>query len=306
MRRLLTVVSACVLALTMMLPATAARPFPEVIRLPNGFQPEGIAIGPGPTFYVGSIPTGAIYKGSLVTGKGALLVQPVEGRQAIGLGLDLPGRRLFVAGGPTGDGYVYDTRTGETIATYDFTSGDSFVNDVVVTHGAAYFTDSSQPVIYRVDLRWDGAPTGEFTTIPLGGDFDFVPGAFNLNGIEATWFGTTLIAVSSTLGALYAIDPDTGEATLIDLGGATMTNGDGLLLIGRTLYVVQNRLNQISVIRLSHDFTSGEVIDVITNPNFDVPTTIDHVGPLLYAVNARFGTTPTPDTDYTVVRASLR
>ena len=303
MRRLLIVVSACLLALTMMLPAMAAKSFPEVIPLPDGFQPEGIAIGFLPTFYVGSIPNGAIYKGSLVTGEGSLLVQPTEGRQAIGLGLDLLGKRLFVAGGPTGDGYVYDTRTGETIASFDFTSGDSFVNDVVVTHNAAYFTDSRQPVIYRVELQRGGAPTGAFTTIPLGGDFEFVPGAFNLNGIEATWFGTTLIAVSSTLGALYAIDPDTGEATRIDLGGATMTNGDGLLLIGRTLYVVQNRLNQISVIKLSWDLTQGEVVDVITNPNFDVPTTIDNFGPLLYAVNARFGTPPTPDTEYTVVQA---
>jgi hypothetical protein len=231
-----------------------------------------------------------------------LLVQPTEGRQAIGLGLDLFGKRLFVAGGPTGDGYVYDTRTGATIATYDFTSGDSFVNDVVVTHNAAYFTDSRQPVIYRVELHWTGAPTGRFTTIPLGGDFEFVPGAFNLNGIDAPWWGGTLIAVSSTLGALYAIDPDTGEATRIDLGGAAMTNGDGLLLDGRTLYVVQNRLNQISVIELSRDLTQGEVVDVITSPHFDVPTTIDDFGPLLYAVNARFGTPPAPDTDYTVVQ----
>jgi hypothetical protein len=81
-----------------------------------------------------------------------------------------------------------------------------------------------------------------------------------------------------------------------------MTNGDGLLLDGRTLYVVQNRLNQISVIELSRDLTQGEVVDVITSPHFDVPTTIDDFGPLLYAVNARFGTPPAPDTDYTVVQ----
>src|SRR5688500_14165453 len=102
MRRVLIVVSACLLALTMLLPAMAAKPFPEVIPLPDGFQPEGIAIGPGTTFYVGSIPTGAIFSGDLRTGEGDLLVQPTEGRAAIGLSLDQGSERLFVAGGPTG------------------------------------------------------------------------------------------------------------------------------------------------------------------------------------------------------------
>jgi hypothetical protein len=32
---------------------------PTKIPLPDGFQPEGIDIGPGGFFYVGSIPTGA-------------------------------------------------------------------------------------------------------------------------------------------------------------------------------------------------------------------------------------------------------
>ena len=35
--------------------------FPKVIDLPNGFQPEGISIGRGTSFYVGSLVNGAIY-----------------------------------------------------------------------------------------------------------------------------------------------------------------------------------------------------------------------------------------------------
>ena len=54
--------------------ALAKGSFPETIALPNGWQPEGIAIGNGTTFYVGSIPTGAVYRGDLRTGKGAELV----------------------------------------------------------------------------------------------------------------------------------------------------------------------------------------------------------------------------------------
>ena len=71
MRRLmLSVLSCVVLTLTLALPAQAQGSFPEVIPLPNGFQPEGIAINSSGTFYVGSIPTGAIYRGDLATGAG--------------------------------------------------------------------------------------------------------------------------------------------------------------------------------------------------------------------------------------------
>ena len=40
-----------------------AQTFPNRIELPDGFQPEGIAIA-GEQFYVGSIPTGAVYRGA--------------------------------------------------------------------------------------------------------------------------------------------------------------------------------------------------------------------------------------------------
>ena len=81
-----------------------------------------------------------------------------------------------------------------------------------------------------------------------------------------------------------------------------MPAGDGILLRGKTLYVVQNQLNQVAVIKLSSGYTSGEIVDLLTSPNFRVPTTIAAFGNTLYVVNARFGTPPTPDTDYDVVR----
>ena len=39
----------CVAIALVLTTAAAARPFPEVIDLPTGFQPEGIAIGGGTT-----------------------------------------------------------------------------------------------------------------------------------------------------------------------------------------------------------------------------------------------------------------
>lgn len=291
------------LSLAMVGSASAAQ-FPESIPLPNGFQPEGIASGAGTTFYVGSIPTGAIYRGDIETGEGEILVPAQEGRSAIGLKYDRNSGLLFVAGGATGFAYVYDAETGENVAEIQLTDLPSFINDVVITPDAAYFTNSFQPVIYRVPLL----PKGQFPDTPvveeiaLGGDYQFTPGAFNANGIAATPGGAQLIIVNSTEGALYNVDPSTGVATRIDLGTGAVPNGDGILLRGRSLYVVQNRLNQVAVIRMESDFLSGTITSVITSPLFRVPTTIAGFGKTLYIVNARFGTPPTPDTDYDVVR----
>jgi sugar lactone lactonase YvrE len=281
--------------------ALAKGTFPETIQLPNGFQPEGIAVGKGNTFYVGSIPTGAVFSGSLRNGTGHILVPGAAGHAATGLEYDRG--RLWVSGAATGKAFVYSAETGATLNELQLATGTdaTFINDVVVTPSAAYFTDSNRPVIYKVAKSSSGAP-GAVTAIPLTGDYQHVAGAFNLNGIDATPDGTTLLAVQSATGQLFTIDPTTGATKLIDLGGATLPNGDGILLHGRTLYVVQNRLNKIAVVKLNRDLTQGAVTREITDSDFDVPTTIDRFGKWLYAVNARFGTASGPDATYKVVQ----
>jgi sugar lactone lactonase YvrE len=279
--------------------ALAKSSFPETIPLPNGWQPEGIAIGRGTTFYVGSIPTGAVWVGDLRTGMGKILVQGAAGRAATGL--EYHRGLLFVSGASTGKAFVYDAGTGALVQDLQLATGAgaTFINDVVVTRDAAYFTDSLRAVIYKVPVS--RTTVGPPETIPLTGDFQLMDG-FNLNGIDATPNGRTLIAVRTSNGELFTIDPATGVTHEIDLGGATVPNGDGILLRGRTLYVVQNRDNKIAVIRLSRDLSSGTVTRTITDSDFDVPTTIDRFGKWLYAVNARFGTPPGPSTTYSVVQ----
>ena len=281
------------------LPA-AEPPFPEVIPLDDGFQPEGIEVGKGTTFFVGSRVTGAIARGDLRTGEQSILVEGDEGRLATGIELDQH-NRLFVAGAGTGDAYVYDAETGALLETYDFASEDTFINDVVVTPKAAYFTDSRKPVLYKVPIG-PGGELGDFETIELR-DFVLV-GAFNLNGIDATPSGNTLIAVQSSTGKLFRIDPETGVAAEISLGGESVPAGDGILLSGKTLYVVQNTLNQVAVIELAPDFSSGEVVTRLSDPDFAVPTTIDDLGRRLYAVNARFGVPDPGSAAYQVVQLS--
>jgi len=297
--------SVVMLALSIVL-ISAARfaPFPNVIPLPNGFQPEGIAAREGTTFFAGSIPTGAVYRGDVKTGAGAVLVPAQAGRNAIGMKYDSRTGLLFVAGGPSSKAFIYNGETGANVADVQLSAAASFINDVVITQGAVYFTNSFQPVIHKISLGEDGALPNpvQSETIPLSGDYVFSPGAFNANGIEATQNGKALIIVNSVDGALYKVDPISGEATRIDLGGGSVNNGDGILLQGKILYVVQNSLNQIAVVNLNPGFTSGNIVDLITNPLFRVPTTLAKFGEALYAVNARFGITPTPDTEYEIVR----
>jgi sugar lactone lactonase YvrE len=284
-------------ALAIATPAAFAKgSFPTVIALPNGFQPEGVATGNGTTFYAGSIPTGAIFRGDIRTGLGAVFIQGTAGRAATGLKADHG--RLYVSGAATGKAFVYDTRTGALLKEYQLAAagGTTFINDVVVTRSGAYFTNSGSAVLYRVppDL-------GPAQTISLTGDFQLAAG-FNLNGIDATPDGRTLLSVQTNVGKLFTIAPATGVTHAIDLHGATLVNGDGILLQGKTLYVVQNQDNKIAVVKLSTHLDKGTVARTITSPNFDVPTTIARHGARLYAVNARFGTPATPTTAYSVVQ----
>jgi hypothetical protein len=276
--------------------------FPETIALPNGWLPEGIATSPGGTFYSGSRANGAVYAGSLRTGEGDILVPGVAGRVAVGVDYDRG--RLFVAGGGTGDGFVYDAKTGAEIAMYDFALAGpgTFVNDVIVTRTAAWFTESRSAVLYKVPLGPDGTPGTTFEVVPLTALGSATPPA-NSNGIDATPNGKTLIIVQSDPGLLFTVDPQTGATNEIELTGGNALNGDGILLDGKTLYVVKNFQNRIAVIELGKGLESGIVITHITkNPGFDIPTTIDEFGKWLYAINARFTTPPTPDTTYTVVQ----
>jgi len=274
---------------------------PDLISLPNAFQPEGIAAR-GNFIYVGSIPTGAVFRADITTGAGGILVPSQAGRAAIGLKVDGRGR-IFVAGGSTGKAFVYDAATGQDLATYTLTlANPTFINDVVLTDDAAWFTDSRNAALYRVPLPADGSIAGQeaVSTLALSGEFQFVDGVNNMNGIAST--GQLLIAVQSNTGFLFTVDPATGVTRKINLGAETVGNGDGILLEGQTLFVLQNRLNQVAVIDLSPEFAAGTVRTRLTNPAFDVPTTLTAAGSSLYAVNARFGVTVTPDTTYTVVR----
>jgi hypothetical protein len=154
-------------------------------------------------------------------------------------------------------------------------------------------------------LKRHGKLPASARTLPLTGDltYDADPMTFELNGIAAAGHGR-LITVQTRTGMLFLVNAHTGRTHAIDLNGGSVPNGDGLLLIGRTLYVVQNQDNKIAVIHLKRGLRRGAIKRYLTDDDFDVPTTIAERGGFLWAVNARFTTPVTPATTYDVVRVS--
>jgi hypothetical protein len=282
--------------------AHSAGKFPTRIDLPDGFAPEGITTGRGTTVYVGSLADGAIWQADARTGEGSILVPGVEGRVAVGVEYDKARRVLWVAGGPTGTIRAYDTRTGDLLATYTFDAG--FLNDLVVTRDAVYATDSMMQQLAVVPLSGKELPDPEAaTTLLLTGDLEYIEG-FNANGIVAK--RGFLLVVQSNTGLLFRVEPSTGETVQVDLGGYPLTNGDGLELRGSRLFVVRNMDNLIAEIRLGRHLTTGTLVRELTSPDFDVPTTATFAAGRLWAVNARFGTPPTPTTAYWITQVPRR
>jgi sugar lactone lactonase YvrE len=279
-------------------PAAAARPA-QVIVLPGASSAEGIAAGRGATFYAGDLFAGDIFRGSLQRGTAELFIDAPDGRMAVGMAVDVAHDLLFVAGGFTGQAYIYDTRSGATVASYQFgTPASSLVNDVALTNDGAWFTDSFQARLYFVPVSRAGVPGPTFRTLALSGPAAAISpiiGAVNLNGIQATPSGKTLIVAHSANAQLYTVDPTSGASATI--AGVSVPNVDGILLEAGRLWAVQNFSNQVSRIRLRPDLTSGVVEEVITSPLFQVPTTAARFGSRLAAVNAKFDTGIPPTAD---------
>ncbi|GGX25535.1 hypothetical protein GCM10010297_53440 [Streptomyces malachitofuscus] len=276
--------------------------WPTEFPLPDGWLPEGIAIGRAPYAYMGSRADGAILRTDLRTGKGEVLHEGAPGRVAIGLKAGHDGL-LYVAGGGEGTARVVDARTGALRATHRL--GDAaapFINDVVLFRDRAWFTDSRAAVLYGVP-RGHG---GRVRALPLGGDWEQLPDVINANGIVSTPDGHEVIVVKSTPGELHRVSLRTGRTTRIALSGAeNVVNGDGLVRVGRALYVVQNRSNMVTVFELDARATTATLRRTITDPRFDVPATAARFRDRLYLVNARFTSPQTPETTFTAVAVPL-
>ena len=161
----------------------------------------------------------------------------------------------------------------------------TFLNDLVVApNGDVYVTDSNRPTLFRVPGGGDEVEAWldlNGTPVPFGA-------GMNLNGIVASEDGESLIVVHMASGTLYRIDIASRDVSQIDLGGETVDSGDGLVLDGTTLYVVQNGPDQVSVVELSDDLSAGTVTGVLEDERLTDAATAAQVGDVLLVTNAQF------------------
>ena len=265
---------------------------PSVYTLPgDAVFPEGIALDArGTSLFVSSTTDGTIFKGAI--GRAAL--EPlapggVDGRTtAVGLKVDRRGR-LFVAGGATGRVFVLSAVDGRTLQVLDSRPGASptFVNDVTLASGFAYFTDSSRPVILRAATSGD--TVGELEPwLDLRGTPLHYSSGINANGIASFDRGRLLVVVQFNTGKLFRIDTRTKAVSEIDLGGATLADGDGLVPDGGRLFVVRHAAGQIVEVRLLRGRREGRIAATITSDALAFPTTAARDGTRLLVVNSQF------------------
>ena len=251
--------------------------------------PEGIAAGTIPgEFFVGSTTSGAVYRGTLDAPTATVFLPGgADGRTDVrGLKVDSRGR-IFLAGGSTGQVFVYDGATKGLLAKFATGLTPSFVNDVTFApNGDAYFTDSNSPTIYRIAA--DVTAPDAFSRWSNLANSPIVYGqGFNLNGIAASADGKYLVVVQSNTGKLFRVTIATKAISEIDLGGQSVMAGDGLLIDGQTLWVMRNAAATLVTLQLSTDFGTAKVVTTTTDRYFDFPTTFARVGERLLVVNSQ-------------------
>jgi hypothetical protein len=292
----------------------SARTHVDEIALPNGFSPEDIAAGAGSSFYVGSLTDGAIFEGDFHEGTGHVVVPSSTG-PTTGLFVQRQGGHddlLWSAGGPSGQARLYDADSGKLLRTFQVAdpSSGAFVSDVIVTKDAAYYSDSFVPQMYVIPLHRKHGRTvipsaGAARTVPLHGDVVYQAGQFNLNGIA--FVNDTLVMAQTVTGELFAVNPKTGntkQIPLTDKDGdpAAIVGADGIAQRGNTLIAAENIPNRIATVQLNRHASRARLLDVISDPKLDVPSSVEENSGDFWALNARFTTPPGPNTTYNIVR----
>jgi sugar lactone lactonase YvrE len=248
-------------------PSTFSLTGDPVVGTSGGSKFEGIGVDERTgAFYVSETTGGEIHRGQArradtqqwLDGDGS------DGRfTARGVTVDDAGR-VYVAGGPNGidhpgapDLWVY-ARDGRLLTALRTGVANAFLNDVAIgPDGAAYFTNSNAPQVFRLAQQrgtwsvqtWADA-TGTIATAPM----------VNLNGIVVAPDGRSLVVAQSNLGKLWRFDLGSGAVSLIDIGDANVVTADGLVLRGRTLWVVRNRSHVLTTLHLGPNAATARLV----------------------------------------------
>ncbi|MFF0018515.1 SMP-30/gluconolactonase/LRE family protein [Streptomyces sp. NPDC005374] len=300
------------------LPHAAARkhhePLPASYSIPGDkTYPEGIARQQGtPYFYVGSTSDGTIYRGDVhQSATRVFLPGGKDGRTSVaGMKTDRAGR-LIVAGGATGKVFVYDTHTRALLHVFDTGRSDTFLNDVALApNGDAYVSDSIHPALWHITAAELKSRKVQ-QPLHVGTDLSHSPmvydDGFNGNGLVVTGDGRYVLLADYNDHAFYRVDIRTHKVVPIDLGGAKGVSGDGLLLRGHTLTAVtelDHPEGQISVLKLSHDYTRAELVRTVHGQSMHSPSTAAVDGHDLLIVNFQFQISD-PKLPFNVVRVHV-
>lgn len=311
---LVTATAACLLGV----PATSANahPRPATYLLhgdpgdPQGSKFEGIGVDRAErTFYVSETTGGEIHRGDVRRGRTRVwLPEGADGRTtARGITVDQRGR-VYIAGGPNStqssgpDLWVY-APDGRLLAALRVDVPDPFLNDVAIgPDGAAYFTGSNAPQIYRVALehgRWRVTTWADATaTIPT-------QTGFNLGGIVLSPDRRALVVAQGNTGRLWRFDLRTRAVSAVDVGAADLLNADGLVLRGRTLRVVRNFDHKIAILGLDPAGRTARLVAETDTDPARVFTTAKVARHRLLLVDSHFDE-PTGLPPYEVVAVALR
>ncbi len=260
---------------------------------PQGSKFEGIGVDRSQrTFYVSETTGGEIHRGDVRTGRTEVwLPAGADGRvTARGITVDREGR-VYIAGGPNStqsggpDLWVYSPE-GRLLAALRVGVANPFLNDVAIgPDGAAYFTSSNAPLVFRVALEhggWQVATWADATgVIP-------VQTGFNLGGIVVSPDRDALVVAQGNTGRLWRFDLRSRDVSPVDTGTADLVNADGLVLRGHTLTVVRNFSQKIATLRLSADGSRARLVAETDTDRTRVLTTAKIARGRLLLVDSHF------------------
>lgn len=243
--------------------------------------PEGVAFDSKTSrFFATGLFSGAVTQIDANSGEERPFYSPGGPPQQLsGAKVDVERRRLWVCASEIqrmwGGVHVFDVDSGALLGTFDLARG-GICNDVALdADGVAYVTDSFQPAIYRVDLSDRSA--GEFIRDPkMAGPV----GRIGLNGIAVTPDDNYLIGGFSSPSKLFVLPRAGGEVHEISLSGdpfsvdddPNLTGADGIVFLGRKLYVVNNGAVQ-EVTFTGSDWREGRVKNhVVGEPGLSTAT----------------------------------
>lgn len=297
---ILLTLAATTAAAALSTPASAL-PRPDAYSLqgdptaPAGSKFEGIGVDrTGSTFYVSETTGGELHRGYVGSPDSDVWVEGdgTHGRwTARGITVDALGR-VYVAGGPNRldhpgapDLWVY-AADGTLLAALQVPATSAFLNDVAIgPDGAAYFTDSNAPRIYRVAA---GASGWAATTWADASGTVQQSSGFNLGGIVLTADRSAFVVAQGNVGKLWRFDVATRTATPVATGDADLTGADGLVLQGSTLLVVRNFQRHLTTLGLADDATSAVLLNDEASDPARVFTTAKLARGRLLLVDSKF------------------